>query len=127
MEITIQGAVLIFTTITTLVGSIWAWFESKKNKKLNSKLLEKEVESDGLAVVQKNVSLYQDMIDDMRVRFEVQLEDYKNDIERLKLLIEESREVIGRQEEFLKEKTQTINRYESIMRQHKIRFDENSK
>lgn len=124
MEIITNNIALIFTGLSSLLATLWAYISSRRNKELESKLLEKDVESNSLDVTAKNMRLYQDMMDDIKIRFENTIEEYKVDLDRLKLLLEESRDTIGRQEEFLKLKNEELDRLKGILIEHKIEFNE---
>jgi prephenate dehydrogenase len=126
MEIITNNIALIFTGLSSILASVWAYINSKRNKELETQLLQKDVESNTLDVTAKNMQLYQDMMDDIKKRFEATIEEYRADVERLKLLLEESRDTIGRQEEFLREKNAELDRLKEILTDHKIKFDEKS-
>lgn len=126
MEIITNNIALIFTGLSSLLATLWAYISSRKNKELESRLLEKNVESNSLDVTAKNMQLYQDMMDDIKKRFEATIEEYRHDVDRLKILLEESRDTIGRQEEFLREKNAQLDRLKGILIQHKINFNERS-
>lgn len=100
---------LLFTSLVGIGTTITTYVTTRQNKALKEQLLAKEVESNALDVVAKNMGIYQDMMDDIKKRFESTINEYRSDVERLKLLLEESRAVIGRQEQFLKEKNIEIN------------------
>lgn len=123
MNLLIENLPLIISSLIAGCGTIWAYFTNKKNKALESELLQKQVEDNALDVTAKNMRLYQDMMDDIKKRFEATIEEYRADVERLKLLLEESRETIGRQEVFLKEKNLELDRLRGLLNEHQIDFN----
>lgn len=118
----IENFGIFFATISTAVSTLFAVKLGREKKKLEHLLLQKQVEENTLDVTAKNMSLYQNLMDDIKTRFEGTIEEYRNDVERLKVLLEESRETIGRQELFLKEKNEELNRLRGILVQNKIEF-----
>lgn len=120
MEWISSNFALLFTSLLSVGTGITTYVTSRQNKDLKEQLLAKEVESNALDVTAKNIRLYQDMMDDIKARFESTIEEYRNDVERLKLLLEESRAVIGRQEDFLKSKNQEINRLNAIIDKYNL-------
>jgi hypothetical protein len=126
MEIITNNIALIFTGLSSIITSIWAYINSRRNKELQTQLLQKDVESSNLDVTAKNMQVYQNLMDDIKGRFEATIEEYRADVERLKLLLEESRDTIGRQEEFLREKNAELDRLKEILIDHKIKFNEKS-
>lgn len=124
MEIITNNIALIFTGLSSLLATLWAYISSRRNKELESQLLQKDVESSNLDVTAKNMQVYQNLMDDIKGRFEATIEEYRADLERLKLLLEESRDTIGRQEEFLKQRNLELDRLKGILTEHKIDFNE---
>jgi archaellum component FlaC len=72
----------VFTSVVTSIGTgLIGFFAGKKRS-------EKEIEQLSLANIEQALSIYKDMIDDMKIRFDSEIESLKKKLQEYQLHIE---------------------------------------
>jgi archaellum component FlaC len=72
----------VFTSVATSIGTgLIGFFAGKKRS-------EKEIEQLSLANIEQALSIYKDMIDDMKIRFDSEIESLKKKLQEYQLHIE---------------------------------------
>lgn len=104
--------------VTGIITAIFSWFFVKKKfQQKDLALKDGDIELNSVQMVERNLSLYQNMIDDFSDRYKREIEDLKNHVKELNRSIEQIKQSSKEERiQHRKEIMQMQSKYESIIR-----------
>lgn len=100
-----------------ILSPIAAWVVGRRRKEAQLKKEQAEAKELELGSVSSNFKIYQDVINDLEVRFKKRIEELEADLERMKTLNEELRKMLSGQEKYIKRLTAKVEKYEKLENQ----------
>lgn len=100
--------------IFMVLGPIASFLLGKELKKLQVKKASAEVEESQLNNISSNFKVYQDLINDLEVRFKNRISDLELDLDKMKTLNSELRKAISNQEKYIKKLQAKLEEYEKL-------------
>jgi IS1 family transposase len=96
-----------------LTGIVAYFFSKRKYQKRDLAKSDAQIESQNLENLSKNFQVYQDLVDDLEIRFKKRIEELEVDLIRMKTLNTELRQAVARQEKYINKLIIKIESYES--------------
>jgi fido (protein-threonine AMPylation protein) len=99
------------------IGIVIAWFVGDKNLLKNKvKLSDEEVDNAKLGNINANFKVYQELINDLEIRFKNRIHDLEEDLDKMKILTLELRKAVSDQETYIKKLHKKLESYEKLER-----------
>jgi uncharacterized coiled-coil protein SlyX len=102
--------VALLAPISSLLTYI---FVKRKYQKKEIALKDKDIEGATIKNVTANFKVYQDLINDLEIRFKNRIDELELDLDKMKELNNELRKAVARQEKYINKLQLKLDKYES--------------
>ena len=105
---------LISGIIFTIFGPVIAWVVGRKRKEAQLIREQAEAKDVQLGTISTNFKMYQQLIDDLELRFKRRIEELEEDLDKMKTLNTELRKAISNQEKYIQKLKERLRNYEKL-------------